>query len=120
MLSDGEFVVKASATAKHLPLLEAINSGNIQHRADGGLMGRAMPAPMSGGGGSPNVTINQTVEDHAGGLEVTNEKTTRENGDIDIRTIVRKMVAEDMMSAGNPISNALKRGYGVQKTLRRT
>lgn len=43
-LSDGEFVVNAAATAKHRPVLEAINSGRIRGFANGGFAG-AMPPP---------------------------------------------------------------------------
>jgi len=38
-VSDGEFVVNADATKDHLNLLQALNSGHIQHFADGGLIG---------------------------------------------------------------------------------
>jgi len=38
-LSDGEFVVRASQTAKHLDLLRAINDGKIAAFATGGLVG---------------------------------------------------------------------------------
>jgi len=39
MLSNGEFVVNASATARSLPLLEAINKGTVPGFADGGIAG---------------------------------------------------------------------------------
>jgi hypothetical protein len=52
-LSDGEFVVKASATAQNRALLEAINGGRIPRFADGGMVSSlASPtsgAPMIGG-----------------------------------------------------------------------
>lgn len=38
-LSNGEYVVNAAATSKFLPILEAINSGKITHRAAGGMVG---------------------------------------------------------------------------------
>ena len=38
-LSDGEFVVRASQTAKHLDLLRAINDGKVAAFATGGLVG---------------------------------------------------------------------------------
>lgn len=44
MLSNGEFVVNARATRKWLPLLEAINSGEIQGFASGGLVGNDFAA----------------------------------------------------------------------------
>ncbi|WP_314945925.1 hypothetical protein [Bradyrhizobium cosmicum] len=47
-LSNGEFVVRASATAKHRAVLEAINADRIPRFADGGLVGNAgsSGAPM--------------------------------------------------------------------------
>ena len=62
-LSNGEFVVKADAVAKHRSMLEAINSGNIPSFASGGLVGgSAMPPPRwsSGSGdgrGAPTINI---------------------------------------------------------------
>ncbi|MCP2209459.1 hypothetical protein [Bradyrhizobium diazoefficiens] len=48
-LSNGEFVVRASAVAKHRPVLEAINSDRIPRFADGGLVGTGSPAaPLVG------------------------------------------------------------------------
>lgn len=38
MLSDGEFVVKASAASKHRALLEAINNGGVPKLANGGFV----------------------------------------------------------------------------------
>ena len=48
MVSDGEYVVKASATAQHRPLLDAINAGRLPKFADGGLITapRAVAAPL--------------------------------------------------------------------------
>lgn len=40
MLSDGEYVVNAAATAKHKPLIEAINNGSLGAFAKGGSVGR--------------------------------------------------------------------------------
>lgn len=69
-VSNGEFITKASATAKHRPLLEAINNDALPAYAGGGYVSRQYVAPAvyqqpsSGGGGSsagntffPNATI---------------------------------------------------------------
>lgn len=46
MLSDGEYVVNAAATKKNRALLEAINSGHVLRRADGGMIGApSLPKP---------------------------------------------------------------------------
>lgn len=42
--STGEFMVKASATKKHLPLLRAINEDRLVQRAQGGMIGTAIGA----------------------------------------------------------------------------
>jgi hypothetical protein len=44
MLTNGEYVVNASATKKFLPLLEKINSGQIQSFASGGEVGKSTDA----------------------------------------------------------------------------
>jgi hypothetical protein len=49
-LSNGEFVVRASQTAKHLPLLKALNSGMLPGYAGGGYVTAAdVPKPYSTG-----------------------------------------------------------------------
>jgi hypothetical protein len=53
MLSNGEFVVRADATAKHRQLLEAINGGRLPRFADGGPVGSSAAGPIAG--------IGQTV-----------------------------------------------------------
>ncbi len=46
MLSDGEYVVNAAATKKNRALLEAINSGRVLRRADGGMVSApSLPSP---------------------------------------------------------------------------
>lgn len=46
MLSDGEFVVNAAATKKNRALLEAVNSGRVLRRADGGMVSApSLPKP---------------------------------------------------------------------------
>ncbi|MFN4172711.1 MAG: phage tail length tape measure family protein [Pseudorhodobacter sp.] len=44
MLSNGEYVINAAATAQHLPLIEAINSGRPLRLAAGGMAGMAAPS----------------------------------------------------------------------------
>jgi hypothetical protein len=54
-LSNGEFVVRASAVAKHRAVLEAINSDRIPRFADGGLVGNA------GSGGAPMIAPSNVI-----------------------------------------------------------
>jgi hypothetical protein len=59
MLSNGEYVVNAAATARTLPLLNAINYGVTQRNADAGTM-------VGGGGGSLMNSVNITVNPSPG------------------------------------------------------
>jgi hypothetical protein len=59
MLSNGEYVVNAAATARTLPLLNAINYGVTQRNGDAGTM-------VGGGGGSLMNSVNITVNPSPG------------------------------------------------------
>jgi hypothetical protein len=59
MLSNGEYVVNAAATARTLPLLNAINYGVTQKNSDAGTM-------VGGGGGSLMNSVNITVNPSPG------------------------------------------------------
>lgn len=74
-LSDGEFVVNAAATRRHLDLLRAVNDGRIASFANGGLAGSSPALRGANGNGwaandnaMPAVTINApiSVEGSAG------------------------------------------------------
>src|SRR4051794_20657429 len=76
LLSDGEFVVKASAVGRHRALLEAINDHAVPKFADGGLVGGGSPGSIGGGNAghttiAPAITVNvtgqpgATPQDHA-------------------------------------------------------
>lgn len=54
-LSNGEFVVRASAVAKHRAVLEAINSDRIPRFADGGLVGNG------GSAGAPMIAPSNVI-----------------------------------------------------------
>lgn len=85
-LSDGEFVVRASQTAKHLDLLRAINGGKVAAFATGGLVGDS-PAIRAANdnigyandNAAPVVTINApiTVEGSAGTPEQNTDLAKR-------------------------------------------
>ena len=67
MLSNGEYVINAKATKANLPFLEAINSGQIEKFAKGGLVGgnalAAKPSQLSNraSNGSTNQVINLNI-----------------------------------------------------------
>lgn len=52
LASNGEFVVNAAATARNLPVLEAINAGRAPRFADGGRVGGPVFLPPAGAGGA--------------------------------------------------------------------
>src|SRR5215211_7646938 len=62
MLSNGEFVINASAAARFGPLLSAINSGKVGRFADGGLVGARSIGSSALGGPAIHAPISITVE----------------------------------------------------------
>jgi transposase len=70
-VSAGEFVVRADATKRNLPLLHAINSG-VPAFADGGLVGR--PSISSVSGNVTNHVNNVTVNTNGGGSPMWTSK----------------------------------------------
>lgn len=75
-VSNGEFIVNAQSTAKHLAALHAINADRIPRFADGGAIGSA---PALGGGHQTTVapTINVTVQGNPGASEAADEALGR-------------------------------------------
>lgn len=64
MLSNGEYVVNASAANQHRGLLESINSGSMAHFASGGAVGSV----SGGGGGTVNNNTSLNMNLQGGGL----------------------------------------------------
>lgn len=98
MLSNGEFVVRASEAKKHGALLEAINSGRLHlpRFATGGPVN--MPRISSGGGDTGSLSVqvvNQTGTPASGRAEVTRGV----NGDAVVR-VVLDAVKRDYASGG--------------------
>lgn len=60
-LSNGEFVVNAAATARHRPLLEAINGA--PRFASGGIVGTSANSPFPPGGSVPAVVVELRLAD---------------------------------------------------------
>ena len=67
MLSNGEFVVRASQARKHMGLLHALNSGRITKMATGGVVGGA--PVRSGNSGAPG-QLTVVVEGARGNAEI--------------------------------------------------
>jgi hypothetical protein len=115
MLSDGEYVVNARATAKHRALLEAINSGRVPAFAHGGSVGggdnvtRIMPAAN---GNSPAVTVNApiTVNGSAGTPEQNDDLARRMSKQLE--ATVRGTVANELRRQMRPGNLLNSRGFG--------
>jgi hypothetical protein len=110
-VSNGEYIVNASAAAKHGDLLNALNTGRAPRFADGGAVGRpAMVTKPAQGGGGHTVhvapVINATVNANGG--------TPAQNADLAAQTArhlegtVRGIVSSEIMNAMRP-GNALYR-----------
>ncbi|TAI63461.1 hypothetical protein [Bradyrhizobium sp. Leo170] len=102
LVSNGEFVVRASATARHLPLLEAINAGAIPAFADGGLVGSGSDAPMIGGSQTtiaPNIQVS--VQGNPGMSSADHQRMGENIGKAAMDTI-RGMVAQELRTQTRP------------------
>ncbi len=128
MLSNGEFVVKASATSRHRSLLEAINAGSAPARfAEGGYVdGPQVFRPVSNGGSAASaaadggLVVNVTmVEDSSKAGQVEQQ---RNGSQVDIKAyvvkIVRDTVSSDIASGGGQIPTSMERGYGLNRMRR--
>lgn len=103
-LSNGEFVVKASAAKKHAALLEAINSGNPIRRANGGWAGPGVPSVPSGlgSGAAPRIIVNNTQSQQ---VQATPQQDS--NGDITVLiSAVEGRIADNMLRGRGPLNAA--------------
>lgn len=69
MLSNGEYVVKASAAKKYGSLLESINNGHVAHFATGGAVGSVASTSAE----PASYPVSLTLQSNAGGHSITNE-----------------------------------------------
>lgn len=114
MLSNGEFVINAAQTKKFLPLLEAINSGRVQSRAAGGMIGSVPSGAAMGGGTIVNV-IDQRSGDKA---PVEAQETRGPNGKRQISIMIRDTVRRGITNG--EYDGALNGRFGSQPaTIRR-
>jgi hypothetical protein len=113
MVSKGEFITNAAATARHRPILEAINDNRaIPLYADGGYVGR----PALGSGSS----------DRRWTLEIVNEAgvTVRDGGarGNDSGGGIQRLIigaAIDDLQSGGPLSSALQGTFsGLRRAVR--
>ncbi len=112
MLSDGEFVINAKATARHLPLLEAINEGKVSRFASGGLVGSSQPIRVPNGGTvvGQSVTVSPTINLHSNG------GTPEQNADLAGK--VSKQVTESLRALViGELSNQMRHGGVLAKAM---
>ncbi|MGC0326202.1 hypothetical protein ABIG06_006831 [Bradyrhizobium sp. USDA 326] len=102
-LSNGEFVVRASAVAKHRAVLEAINADKIPTFADGGLVGSAgsTGAPMIAPSNVIAPQIAVTVQGTPG-MSDQDHQRTGENIARSLEHHVRTMIAQELRTQMRP------------------
>ncbi|MDD1533038.1 MULTISPECIES: hypothetical protein [unclassified Bradyrhizobium] len=102
-LSNGEFVVRASAVAKHRAVLEAINSDRIPRFADGGLVGGVGngAAPMIAPSNVIAPSISVTVQGSPG-MSDQDHQRTGENIARSLEHQVRSMIANELRTQRRP------------------
>ena len=72
---------------------------------------------MRGGGGN-NVNVNNTVVNQAG-ADVETKAAPNSNGGVDILTIVRKQVQDEVLKPGTGTNRGMKTNYGLRQGLTR-
>ncbi len=114
MLSDGEYVINADATKKHLPLLHAINEGHVARFADGGQVGGS-----SGGlsflavkqqPAGPTIHVAPTINLTASGGSAEQNQDLASRLGTQITTQIRNLMVSEM-------ANQLRQGGLLQKAI---
>lgn len=100
-LSNGEFVVNAAATAKHRPVLEAINSDRIPKFANGGFVGDTSSVPTFGGTSIVAPSIAVTVQGSPGQSSADHQRMGENIGKAAMDH-VREMMAKEMYEQRRP------------------
>ncbi|MFB2553335.1 phage tail length tape measure family protein [Ensifer soli] len=132
--SAGEYIVNADATARNLPLLEAINAGRpvtyIGGRANGGHI-ETRPAPaMQAMAGAPSQAaaggaargwqpMTLAVHDYVGGVDVQGRQRQDQNGNPQIELQLSRAVARGMSAAGGEADELLDQRGARKPVIRR-
>ncbi|OWJ78423.1 hypothetical protein [Haematobacter genomosp. 1] len=113
MLSDGEFVVRASATRQNRALLEAINRGGVKGFARGGYVGpSSMSSPTRQGGGDIQI-VNQTT----GRVDQVDQETSRSASGRETTKLVMKEVNRGISSG--MADKSMRQRQGLRPTVTR-
>jgi hypothetical protein len=112
-LSDGEFVINAAQTSKHLSLLHAINRGEIAAFAAGGLVGDSPAARAANqnvrtanDNGAPSISISApiTVSGSAGSVEQNQDLAKQMSKSLE--ATMRGVVASEILRSMRPGNTA--------------
>jgi hypothetical protein len=106
-VSTGEFITNAAATRRHLPLLQAINSGALPAFADGGLVGAG--AAAGGGMGGLRISVVTSVDQNGNLKSFVREVSRQEAGPIADQSTARGLRSYDEALPGQ-IRNKQQRG----------
>jgi hypothetical protein len=107
MLSDGEFVVRASQSKKHRALLHAINNGTIGHMAMGGVA-RSIGAPVA-----PALAARRSASNDNANPGVLQVQIVGANGDDHVRMLVKQGVGEGLNTYNE---NQRRGGFGTMQS----
>ncbi|RAI43988.1 phage tail tape measure C-terminal domain-containing protein [Rhodoplanes roseus] len=109
MVSNGEYIVNAAASAKHRGLLEAINTGKVSRFADGGVV-RGSSAFNAQTIASPALQINSVVNNNTGGFATVEQRTGSDGFTIEtVVNLVNAGIADQTSRGRGPLSGVVKR-----------
>ncbi len=114
MLSNGEYVINASATRRHRRLLDAINSGSIARFASGGLV-RSGSVRAGGAGSGGGVVVN--IQNNTSSQIKQQSKETANGTQIDV--VIDELVADKMSTPGSRSRVAMSSQFGLKGGLAR-
>lgn len=114
MLSNGEYVINASATRRHRRLLDAINSGSIARFANGGLVRNG--STRAGGSGSGGGVVVK-IQNNSSAQIKQQSKETANGTQIDV--VIDELVADKMSTPGSRSRTAMQSQFALKGGLAR-
>nr|WP_272212407.1 hypothetical protein [Marinicella sp. W31]MDC2878322.1 hypothetical protein [Marinicella sp. W31] len=119
--SNGEFMVNAQATAKHRPILEAINSGRPFGRyASGGAIETGPAYWPQAGNSNAGATADmrpmiQVINNSSAPVTGEVEETTDAQGRRSYRMVLSDMTADGLSARDGKARKVMRESYGVRK-----
>lgn len=114
-MSDGEYVINAESTRKHLPLIQAINDDKLPHFASGGIVGSAWSNSSASAGASTGIAVN--VIDRAGVKVSHQERRTAGGTTLDL--MIDEAVGAKVTSPGSSTYRSMASQFGLRSGLAR-